>query len=60
VRTSDDHPLLFAETFATAGPHRVEIAVWNCDMTPTEAATSTLNIQVWEVRYLPIVLKKFH
>lgn len=59
--TSSDDPLVFGQTFAAAGSHAVEIAVWNCMMTAVEAVTSAVEIDV-ETKgyyiYLPTILKR--
>lgn len=51
--TSNADPLIFTETFASAGTHSAEIALWNCDMTETQAVTNTASLTV---HLLPIYL----
>jgi len=64
--TSSDDPLTLTHTFATAGVHNVEIAIWNCAMTALEAVTDVEVVTAmpgpapppdfW--LYLPLVKKK--
>jgi uncharacterized repeat protein (TIGR01451 family) len=58
--TSEADPLVFSTTFGTTGTHYAEIAVWNCEMAPSEALTATLDVEVIEELlgvYLPIIVR---
>lgn len=59
--TSSDDPMTLNHTFATAGTHTVEIAVWNCTMTAMEPKTDTADVVVnkrfWI--YLPILMRNY-
>ncbi len=46
VMNAGASPINFSQTFATAGAHTVQIAVWNCSLTEANAVTATLPVDV--------------
>jgi hypothetical protein len=59
---SNTDPFTLGHTFATTGPHTVDIAIWNCTMQPTAAVTDRLRVVVSQhipspLIYLPLVLR---
>jgi hypothetical protein len=58
--TDNADPLLFTHTFPVSGTRAVEIGVWNCAMSETQAVTDRVMVATYPLRrriYLPLILR---
>jgi uncharacterized cupin superfamily protein len=56
--TDTVNPLVFTRTFTASGPHTVDIGVWNCAMSASEAFTDTVSFTTYSYTiYLPLVMR---
>jgi hypothetical protein len=58
VMTDTVESLTFTRTFTASGPHTVDIGVWNCAMSASEAFTDTVSFTTYSYTiYLPLVMR---
>ncbi len=58
-QAGETDPLVFSHTFPHTGTYAVEIQIWNCGMTATEAVSDRLSLEIkpgYRI-YLPLVLR---
>jgi hypothetical protein len=59
--SSSDNPLTFQHLYSQMGSYVAEIAAWNCDLPPGEAASDTVRVPIRKPGneiYLPLVVKE--